>query len=95
MLFPAISRAGRDPVLLFLRWQRQAVQVYAALAALADGIVLCRRSGGVSVVWDEWCARPPAVRAIEDAGFRDRWRARLAQAIRDYPEQRERWEAAF
>ena len=37
----------------------------------------------------------PAVRAIEDAGFRDRWRARLAQAIRDYPQQRERWEEAF
>jgi len=63
-LFPAISRAGCDPVLLFLRWQQQAVQVYAALAALADGMVLCKRSGGVSVSWDEWCAQPPVVRAI-------------------------------
>ncbi len=63
-LFPAISRTGCDPVLLFLRWQQQAVQVYATLAELADGIALYKRSGGVSVAWDEWCVQPLAVRAI-------------------------------
>ena len=63
-LFPAISRAGTDPVQLYLRWQRQAACVSALLGARADAIGLRVHTDTVSVDWGEWCDLPAAVRAV-------------------------------
>lgn len=63
-LFPAMRRAGSDPVELFCRWQVQAARLSSHLKMLADGVALQVDSGSVVVDWEAWRDSPAAVRAV-------------------------------
>jgi len=62
-LFPAMRRAGADPVELFSRWQAQAALLTTRLLLLADAIGLEMQQGDAVVGWEDWRSSPAAVRA--------------------------------
>ena len=63
-LFPAMRKAGCDPVELFGRWQAQAGKLSARLDVLADRVALHERDGSAVVAWEDWRSSPAAVRAV-------------------------------
>lgn len=64
VLFPAVRRAGADPVELFCRWQAQAERLSASLRLLAGHIRVDMRQGAAVVGWEAWRCSPAAVRAV-------------------------------
>jgi len=58
--FPAIQREGVDPSALFLRWQRQAVDVSSEISSAADHLELEYDRNSCWMAWKDWhCLLPP------------------------------------
>ncbi len=61
--FPAISRAGVDPVQLFTRWQYQAEKIAGLINRHLDPIDIECDDKGCWLDWRVWQAQPPLMRA--------------------------------
>ncbi len=68
-LLPEISRRLADTggeasaTALFLRWQRQAVRLHAAIADACADISLIHQKNAVSIPWQSWQQQPAPIRA--------------------------------
>jgi len=65
-LFPHMQRVGKDPVALFMRYQKQAQKVQNSIAQLAQTCVVTlnnnSQSSYCSVDWQQWSAQSSSVR---------------------------------
>jgi len=61
--FPAIQKAGIDPVSLFGRWQQQASRLAILLEEQTNTVEIQRKNGIVSVSWNAWRKMSAPVRA--------------------------------
>ncbi|MDT8376478.1 MAG: tRNA lysidine(34) synthetase TilS [Mariprofundaceae bacterium] len=60
--FPAMQRAGVEPTDLFLRWQRQAVNVASEIGSQVDHLTLYQNRESCWVAWKEWQLLAPPMR---------------------------------
>jgi len=63
-LFPAMQAAGRDPHVLFLRWQQQAVRIAREVEQAALEVPLDDMAGEVRVPWSVWLRLSNSVRVF-------------------------------
>jgi len=61
-LFPAMRAAGSEPVDLYMRWQREAVQLTNIIDAGLAHLTLQRDQAGCSLPWDAWVTLPQPMR---------------------------------
>jgi len=62
-LFPAMASQGVNPYALFMRWQKQAVDLAAVVSGEADRLDLHVTALACSVLWYDWQNLSQAVRA--------------------------------